>query len=198
MNRPLRILLNTTTTLSIFLCALSLIFRVRSSWIEDYAYRDKPRGPAAILVSGHGALWIAVEDHWPREGSWQLASESISAPNTYNAAIATTRPFSQTSFPGVSWIKGRGWLARPPGGPIVATAGTPPVILTISIDWWLLIVVTALLPLARIAAWWMKNRQLSHRQRAGLCPTCGYDLRATPGRCPECGTNTSEQPTAAT
>jgi len=48
---------------------------------------------------------------------------------------------------------------------------------------WLLVLVTPLLPIARI----FPRIRLLRRRRFGLCPTCNYDLRATPDRCPECG-----------
>lgn len=56
---------------------------------------------------------------------------------------------------------------------------------------WLLIILTLLLPL-RLAISLIRRTKNPH-----ACPTCGYDLRATPDRCPECGSSVDRPKEAA-
>jgi hypothetical protein len=52
---------------------------------------------------------------------------------------------------------------------------------------WMLLAPTVVLPLVAGARALRRRWRARNRQRAGHCPVCGYDLRATPDRCPECG-----------
>ena len=54
--------------------------------------------------------------------------------------------------------------------------------------YWFIMLLTAILPAARLAGWRRRRRARRLRMRPSLCQHCGYDCRATPDRCPECGT----------
>jgi hypothetical protein len=62
-------------------------------------------------------------------------------------------------------------------------------VLSVRVRWWLLLIAFGL----SLYTTWRLGRPLLRRHFSGpnQCPTCGYDLRATPDRCPECGTATA-------
>jgi hypothetical protein len=55
-----------------------------------------------------------------------------------------------------------------------------------AVPFWLLTLGLAV-PAVRLT----RRHGCGRRRASGLCPTCGYDLRATPERCPECGVGSS-------
>jgi hypothetical protein len=59
-------------------------------------------------------------------------------------------------------------------------------IVSVRLRWWLPLIMFVLSGFAafRVARPFLRRRFSGTNQ----CPTCGYDLRATPERCPECGT----------
>ena len=166
-----RRLLNLLTGLSLLLCVAVVVLWVRSYWRMDHVSRYWPQSYREV-VSARGDVVMRVTTY-PRP-----------VPRTPEELRLRHRSGPADSGLGV---RGSGWLEplgfrratlRHPGGGYTLRIVTFP--------WWVVLLVAAL-P-AALGGWLAYRRHVAHSRRlSGLCPRCGYDLRATPGRCPECG-----------
>jgi hypothetical protein len=178
-----RLLLNLLTVLSLLLC-VAIVGLWAQSYRKPYAHPYDRKGPVYCEVRSERGKFISVTVKGPRPQrqawSWLLVGDPPRPRGTFYPAAGEVYGFGPLVIrTGMGSMSYGATLA----GPDVAS-GLP--YRFVAIAYWLPALVTAMLP----AAWMIRrgSRRRARRQAMGLCPACGYDLRATPGRCPECGT----------
>jgi hypothetical protein len=147
------------------LAALSLLMCLAAVgfWIASY-WTPEPTS-FVILLDGR-------REYGSRQGYVFLTNYNRFDPGVVSGSGSIVIPKMRRCFPGIEHEE---WPATSS---------------TIRVRYWLIVLATALLPLACVRQI-VSIVQRSRRARRGLCAVCGYDIRATPQRCPECGTPSS-------
>jgi hypothetical protein len=176
----IRRLFTLLSALSLLLCMGTCLMWARSvghieyvhwSRPEFYAEMNNPDGVLGLEFSRDSLLYPIWQPNNGRYG-WGFIRSPM--PVGRDRASLSTPSFNQWGF-GFHWHKTRLGGAWRYGGRRLIIVYAP---------FWLPVLLTAATP----ACWATGAFRRRRRSRVGLCPVCGYDLRATPERCPECGT----------
>ena len=185
-----RILLNAATVASLVLCVATLVLWVRSRWyifavacsiprrtgtdVVDTSYRVFGVPGRLGFVRGvytHVGFSEAELSSFLRPPEWSVDSLPVAQLAPDRAAPTFFRHFADWRFHSLGIYNGG------KGGEELKVVEIPYAVLFSG---------AAMLPALRSGRAWFRRRAAG----SGVCPTCGYDLRATPDRCPECGTKT--------
>jgi hypothetical protein len=206
VRRALGIVLNVATALSLLLCAATVVLWVRSyRWVDVVTYRTEPTAPPECRQYEVAAGSVAG-----RLG-FQLTRVEYRVLDGYGAGV-DVRQRSLARFYWDRSERARGDVEDDPpvGAPgargvlgFTADARVREAWVGNGITWrdrrlvlpyWCPLVLAAAVPTAAL----LRRRLRRRRSRRGLCPACGYDLRATPERCPECGAAPAAAPPVRT
>jgi hypothetical protein len=195
VRRLLRILLNAATVLSLMLSTATAAIWIRSHRIcDNFTRRDSVR-PSGVRIhdvcSKDGIFVWAMESRrigshaeTARGGVWQWEHFS------YDRQLIGPSPASRllwkpTWWQQVGFIYHRGYQVE------MAETGNTPFVpdFVVGLPYWAMTLFLVIPPALQLVSAIVHRRAVA-RLKHGLCPSCGYDLRATPDRCPECGSFT--------
>ena len=178
---------------NILACTSLLLFVVAvASWVDGerrtraYVWGSTPAGWSAV-GQGRGQVgWVRAEQSPGATASIRLTGWVVGPPEDLSRAadaVAASRGRRRPGGIGFSFARGQ----------LTGATGTVRVTI-VAVPHWFLAAATVALP----ALWLLRRRPALRRHRLahGLCPSCGYDLRASPDRCPECGEVVRAQPSA--
>jgi hypothetical protein len=181
MRRLLRLFRFAAVAFSLLLFALSVTLLIRGRYVTDYIGWSGDNRCVGVLTGDGRARFQLIDDAAYKSG-WELhlgdRLQNRPYGSTWDSETRSARFFG--GHRGVAYSVGR-------TGPGPFRHGNRPW-RQLYLPHWLMTLVAAMS--VAFASLTMIRRK--YRRRRGHCPTCGYDLRATPDRCPECGTFVAE------
>jgi hypothetical protein len=181
VRRAFRILVNCVTVVSLVLFLAAVAIWVRGYFVEDVINWRRADAWRVLRCSrGHLIYDVNVSNWSGGPLGWKYSQDAPNPTTLVNAkvsgltlSIGPRDRWTHGEFLGFAWWR---W-ASGRGNSIVMFAA--PV--------WSLVAVTLIVPVGWVLIRVYRSRVRRRKLRAGCCVSCGYDLRATPGRCPECG-----------
>jgi hypothetical protein len=211
VRRLARIPLNALTVLSLLLFVATVVLWVRSYWVgEQWIFT--PRLVNGLPGSNSGSYFFSHRYLHSSRGKFELY-DGVHRGTSAQARVGASPGYRRSSDLIPAHARPRGFpnewnLAfagfeyySVPQQVVTAPLTTAPTIGSplrliakvryVVVPWWMLALATSVLPLCWAGRLWLRRSRRRRRIRHGLCPSCGYDLRATPDGCPECGTASS-------
>ena len=156
----------------------------RALWGDDFLWNRTPEVVTGWRVESHGGSISFFVDRFRsnRAPGRMIVYDEVSGDQPWARRwsveegyySADTWPDAQARWRGFEWWRWEGpsgWRGELDRRITCCVAPT-----------WSSALVFSVLP-----AVWLIRRFKRRPLKIGHCPTCNYDLRATPGRCPECG-----------
>jgi hypothetical protein len=146
-------------------------------WLAQIYFVTASKNEGGTITSCNGALSYFCRTELPKR------NESVGFSYSWNwAPRSEIHVFGVDVYGITSFGFARETMTAGSGESVAE--GTPTVGMTELVFPHWIVVLSGLIPSSLL----ILKRYRARRRRPGNCPTCGYDLRATPDRCPECGT----------